>query len=452
MSAYPEGSSSEPLDFNPDFSEAWERIRDTRDPLFITGRAGSGKSTLLRWVRRELLPQAVILAPTGSAALQIGGQTLHSFFRLPPRILFPHEVERLFGQPAFRSLDTLIIDEISMVRADIIDAMDSLLRRYGPHKGQPFGGVRLLLFGDLHQLPPVLTPSEAPLYASFWEGPWFFQAAAFRRMKLTQVHLRRVYRQRDAGFVALLDALRRGDTEAEDLDALNLRASPGGSTTRDEEGEAPEPELASDISPRRPEIMLTATVQAAQACNLEKLRALPGEPVRYPARIEGQCDPAHMPAEVLLQLKVGAQVLFVRNHASRLWVNGTLGTVTSLEPDQIFVAIAGRDHLPPVPVARETWSSLQYQSDAASGHIEAKPIGNFTQFPLRAAWAVTIHKAQGLTLERVRIDMGRGAFAPGQAYVALSRCTTLQGLSLVRPLTPNDILVDPAVLDFLASA
>ncbi len=338
-----------------------------------------------------------------------------------------------------------------MVRADIIDAMDSLLRRYGPQKGLPFGGVRLLLFGDLHQLPPVLTKSEAPLYSGFWEGPWFFQAAAFRRMKLTQGQFRRVYRQRDASFVALLDALRRGDTEAEDLDSLNLRAVPSETDPSHGNADSLESEIPSVASSRLPEVMLTATVQAAQACNLEKLNALPGLPRRYPARIEGQCDPTHMPAEVLLQLKVGAQVLFVRNHASRLWVNGTLGTVTALEPDQIFVAITGRDHLPPVPVARETWSSLQYRADAASGQLEAKPIGNFTQFPLRAAWAVTIHKAQGLTLERVRIDMGRGAFAPGQAYVALSRCTTLEGLSLVRPLRPTDILVDSAVLDFLAS-
>jgi ATP-dependent DNA helicase PIF1 len=425
--------NTEPLDFNADFSEAWERIRDNREPLFITGRAGSGKSTLLRWVRRELLPNAVVLAPTGASALQIGGQTLHSFFRLPPRILFPHEVERLSGYPTFRLLDTIIIDEISMVRADVMDAIDSLLRRFGPAPGLPFGGVRLILFGDLHQLPPVLTPGEAPLYATFWEGPWFFQAAALHRVKLIQVQLRRVYRQKDSRFLALLDIMRRGEVESEDLISINERV--------DLEG------VASLV----PEVVLTATVQAAQARNLEAMRELPGLPIRYPAKIEGTCDPSAMPVETVLQLKVGAQVLFVRNHPKQLWVNGTLGLVTDLSLDCVHVRIAGREHLPSVPVTRETWSSLQYHSDAATGQIESRPIGTLTQFPLRLAWAVTIHKAQGLTLENVRIDLGRGAFAPGQAYVALSRCPTLAGLKLVRPLTPRDIMVDPEVLDFLAS-
>lgn len=427
------------LDFNPDFAEVWEIIRDTRDSLFITGRAGSGKSTLLRWLRRELLPKAVVLAPTGAAALQVGGQTLHSFFRLPPRLLFPGEVAKLFGQPAFKKLDTLIIDEISMVRADTLDAIDSLLRRYGPKRDEPFGGVRLLFFGDLHQLPPVLTPSEAPLFANYWEGPWFFQATSMKRHAMTRVVLRRVYRQRDHRFLGALEALRRGEVEEEDLTSLNQRAQGHQST-----------EVASEETDM-PEVVLTATVAAAQACNFEKLRALSGPPTAYPARIEGQCEPSAMPADAVLQLKVGAQVLFVRNHPNKLWVNGTLGIVENLGLDVIEVRISGKSDLPPVSVTRETWQVLQYHHDEATGQFEAKPVGSFTQFPLRTAWAVTIHKAQGLTLEKVRIDLGKGAFAPGQAYVALSRCTTLEGLKLVRPLRPRDVLVDPQVLDYLAS-
>jgi ATP-dependent DNA helicase PIF1 len=426
------------LDFNPDFAEAWELIRDTRDSLFITGRAGSGKSTLLRWVRRELLPKAVVLAPTGAAALQVGGQTLHSFFRLPPRVLFPGEVAKLFGQPAFKKLDTLIIDEISMVRADTLDAVDALLRRYGPVRGEPFGGVRLLFFGDLHQLPPVLTPSEAPLYTQYWEGPWFFQAAAMKQHRLHRVYLRRVYRQRDSHFLGALDALRRGEVEDEDLESLNRCV--------DVESRSDSPQ-----DPALPEVVLTSTVVAAQARNFEKLRALPGLPVGYPARMEGRCEPAAMPADAVLQLKVGAQVLFVRNHPAKLWVNGTLGLVEALGLDVIEVRLAGREDMPPVSVTRETWQMLQYQHDEKTGQIESKPAGSFTQFPLRTAWAVTVHKAQGLTLERVRIDLGKGAFAPGQAYVALSRCTSLEGLRLVRPLSPRDVLVDPQVLDYLAS-
>jgi ATP-dependent DNA helicase PIF1 len=432
-----DGSGPESLDFNPDFAEVWERIRDSRESLFITGRAGSGKSTLLRWVRKDLLRNAVVLAPTGAAALQVGGQTIHSFFRLPPRLLFPTEVEKLSGLPAFRRLDTLIIDEISMVRADIMDAMDSLLRRFGPFPSEPFGGVRLLLFGDLHQLPPVLTPSEAPLYANFWEGPWFFQSAALKRNRLTHISLRRVYRQRDAHFLGALDGLRRGDIDEDDLVSLNARAM------HDRNGDSPESQV--------PEVVLTATVASALACNLEKLRELPGEAKRYPAKVEGQCDLSSMPAEVLLQLKVGAQVMFVRNHPARLWVNGTLGKIVLLHDDLIHVQLLHRQDVPPIPVVRETWQSLQYQLDSETGHIESKPVGQFTQFPLRPAWAVTIHKAQGLTLERVRIDLGKRAFAPGQAYVALSRCTTLEGLRLVRPLTATDVFVDPEVMDYLAS-
>jgi ATP-dependent DNA helicase PIF1 len=434
----PLGAQGETLDFNPDFAEVWERIRDTRESLFITGRAGSGKSTLLRWVQRDLVRKAVVLAPTGAAALQIGGQTLHSFFRLPPRILFPSEVDKLYGAPALRRLDTLIIDEISMVRADVIDAMDSLLRRYGPESSEPFGGVRLLLFGDLHQLPPVLTQAEAPLYAHFWEGPWFFQSAAFKRHRLGQISLRRVYRQRDSQFLSALDCLRRGEIEEDDLVSLNARTIP------------PMDAGSVDANPA-PEVVLTSTVAAALARNMEKLRALPGEWKRYTATVEGQCDIASMPAEALLPLKVGAQVMFVRNHPARLWVNGTLGRIVSLHDDVIHVQLLHRAEEPAVPVVRETWQSLQYQLDPATGTIESKPMGQFTQFPLKTAWAVTIHKAQGLTLERVRIDLGKRAFAPGQAYVALSRCTTLEGLRLERPLTTSDVFVDPEVLDYLVS-
>jgi len=421
------------LDFNSDFAEVWERIRESADPLFITGRAGCGKSTLLRWIRRDLLPQAVVLAPTGAAALQVGGQTIHSFFRLPPRILFPHEVDRLFGQPSFRALKTLIIDEISMVRSDVMDAIDALLRKYGPYPGAPFGGVRLLLFGDLHQLPPVLTRMDAAMHAHFWEGPWFFQSNAIRRVPLVQIPLRKVYRQRDARFLSLLDTLRRGETEWEDIAAINQGISDG-------QGEG---------NPA-PEVILTATVLAAQGMNQRELAALPGVARVYLANRQGECDITAMPVDAALPLKVGAQVLFARNHPQRLWVNGTLGTVAAMEDDVIHVDIAGRGHLPPAPVTRESWTQLQYVHDEESGRIESRPVGTLTQFPLRLAWAMTIHKAQGLTLEKVRIDMGKGAFAPGQAYVALSRCPTMEGLRLERPLTLSDILVDPQVLDFLA--
>jgi ATP-dependent DNA helicase PIF1 len=420
------------LEWNDGFQEVLEWLEEGRRCLFVTGKAGTGKSTLLRHIRRHILGKAVVLAPTGVAAVHVGGQTIHSFFRFPPQVLFPATVEKFSGGSLYRKLRTVIIDEISMVRADIIDAMDLFLRKAGPEPGLPFGGVQMIFFGDLHQLPPVVSPHEREAFATLYDSPWFFKARVFQRLRFERIQLRKIYRQKEQGFISLLNAIRTGEAEAEDLGALNARMDqafqPG-------EGD--------------PHITLTATNVAADRVNLRKLDALPAPVALYPARIEGEFDPKAYPTDNPLALKIGAQVMFLKNHAEGLWVNGTLGTVASHNPDEVWVDIPSRPG-GPARVERAMWESVRYVLDPATGAVVPKPVGRFTQFPLKAAWAMTIHKSQGKTFERVIIDMGQGAFAHGQSYVALSRCTTLEGITLRRPLTGRDLLLDPDVGEFLA--
>lgn len=433
------------IDWNADADarEVLSLIEETREPIFITGKAGSGKSTLLRHLHRKVLPHSVALAPTGSAALQLGGETLHAFFRLPPRVLFPHEWEHFESRPIYSRLETLLIDEVSMVRADVMDAIESILRRFGPRPGTFMGGVRIIFFGDPHQLPPVLKPAEAAIFQSIWEGPWFFQAFCLRKTPLHQVHLRRVHRQSDKKFLSLLDAVRFGEMEEEDYAALNARTSENGEIETSEASAGP------DIS-EAPEVLLTSTISAAHAENHLRLHALPGYPQRYLARMKGDISPQDLAVESVLLLKEGAQVLMVRNHPKRHFVNGSLGKVVMLSDDIIEVELKGKSAGKRIQVERMTFESIRYEMDANLGIPVARVVGTCEQFPMRLAFAVTIHKAQGLTLERVRIDLGKGAFAPGQAYVALSRCPTLEGVRLARPLRQGDVHVAPEIGEFLA--
>lgn len=420
------------LEWNDGFQEVMEWLEEGRRCLFVTGKAGTGKSTLLRHIRRHVLGKAVVLAPTGVAAVHVGGQTIHSFFRFPPQVLFPATVEKFHGGSLYRKLRTVIIDEISMVRADVIDAMDLFLRKAGPEPGMPFGGVQMIFFGDLHQLPPVVSPHEREAFATLYESPWFFKARVFQRLRFERIQLKKIYRQKEQSFISLLNAVRTGEAEEEDLGALNTRMDqafqPG-------EGD--------------PHITLTSTNVAADRVNLRKLDALSTPLALFPARIEGEFDPKAFPTDNPLALKVGAQVMFLKNHAEGLWVNGTLGLVASHNPDEVWVDIPARPE-GPVRVERAMWESVRYALDPATGAVVPKPVGRFTQFPLKAAWAMTIHKSQGKTFDRVIIDMGQGAFAHGQSYVALSRCTTLEGITLRRPLSGRDLLLDPDVGEFLA--
>lgn len=430
----PEGSTglAPAMEWNNEFQEVLEWLEEGRRCLFVTGKAGTGKSTLLRHIRRHVLGKAVVLAPTGVAAVHVGGQTLHSFFRFPPQVLFPATVERFTGGSLYRKLRTIIIDEISMVRADVVDAMDIFLRKAGPEPGLPFGGVQMIFFGDLHQLPPVVSPHEREAFATLYESPWFFKAHVFERQKFERIQLRKIYRQKEASFISLLNAVRNGEAEEDDMERLNARTDrsfmPG-------EGD--------------PHITLTSTNAAADQVNSQKLDALTTPLALFPARVEGEFEPKAYPTDNPLALKIGAQVMFLKNHAEGLWVNGTLGTVASHNYDEIWVDIPTRP-AGPVRVERALWESVRYALDPATGAVVPKTVGRFTQFPLKAAWAMTIHKSQGKTFDRVVIDMGKGAFAHGQSYVALSRCTTLDGITLRRPLSGKDLLLDPDVLEFLS--
>ena len=417
------------LDWNDGFQEVLERVQEGGRCLFVTGKAGTGKSTLLQYLKRRVLGGAAVLAPTGVAAVHVGGQTIHSFFRFPPQVLFPDAVARFSGSGVFRRLRTLIVDEISMVRADVIDAMDQFLRRHGPEAGLPFGGVQMIFFGDLHQLPPVVSSHEAEAFATLYESPWFFKARVFQRLAYDRVNLRKVYRQRDAGFLSLLNAVRSGEAEEEDLAALNGRV---------------------DAACDGPHVTLTATKVSADRMNLRELDRLDSPLAIFPAEVQGEFDPKAFPTDNPLALRAGAQVMFLKNNPGR-WVNGTLGTVAGFEADAVWVDIHGAQGgtAGPARVEKAAWESVRYQLDAATGKILPKTVGGFLQFPLKLAWAMTIHKSQGKTFERVFIDLGQGAFAHGQSYVALSRCPSLEGISLKRPLTGRDLLLDPEVREFL---
>ena len=417
------------LEWNGGFREAVEWVQGSRDSLFITGHAGSGKSTLLRYLKRRILQDPVVLAPTGVAALGVGGETVHGFFQFPPRVLFSWDAETSSRRNVLRRLDTLVIDEVSMVRADAFAAMESVLRKHGPHPGMLFGGVRLILFGDLHQLPPVLPESEMEAFRLEHEGPWFFQTRAFRKLKFRRVFLDKVYRQRDPVFLDRLERARRAIPTLEDIEAWNTRLNAN-------------PVEDSDAL----SVMLTSTNDIAARRNAEAMENLPGPERCYEARIEAGFDAANAPVPVSLALRVGAQVMFQRNHPERLWVNGTLGVVAGMEQDSVWVTPT--QHHDPLRVERETWRQIAYEEDHATGRLRERETGLFHQLPIKPAWAVTVHKSQGQEFERTCVDLGHGAFAHGQAYVALSRCRSFEGLTLHRPLRRNDFRLDPAVVAF----
>jgi ATP-dependent DNA helicase PIF1 len=457
--AVPAGAPiSSGMEWNDGFQEVVEWIEEGNRCLFVTGKAGTGKSTLLQHIKRNVLGQAVVLAPTGVAAVHVGGQTIHSFFRFPPHVLFPEAVARLGGGAVYRKLRTVIIDEISMVRADVIDAIDIFLRRHGPDPQLPFGGVQMVFFGDLHQLPPVVSPHEMEAFQSIYESPWFFKAKVFSRLPFDRVHLKKVYRQKEKGFLSLLNAIRTGEAEEEELHSLNGRLDKAWQPTEEE-----------------PCITLTSTNVAADRVNARKLDELPTHLAMYAANVQGEFEPRAFPTDEPLALRVGAQVMFLKNHSQGFWVNGTLGVVVGMDAEAIWVDIPSRGNLDGSEDGREqsrenrgrnldphagpigayrvekaVWESVRYGLDAATGRVVPRPVGRFTQFPLKLAWAMTIHKSQGKTFERVIIDLGQGAFAHGQSYVALSRCTTLEGITLRRAVTGRDLMVDPEVREFLS--
>ncbi len=408
---------------------AYDYMREGDGHLFVTGRAGTGKSTLLTALRSMLPDEIVVVAPTGLAAVNVGGQTIHSFFGFPPRLIRPDDIRRSRNGKIMRKLKFLVIDEVSMVRSDIMWAIDQSLRVNRGKPREPFGGVRLAMFGDLHQLPPVIDEGEvAEHLENAHGGPFFFSIPALREGAGTAlVELSQVFRQKDEALIQVLNRVREGDVDEEDLTALNERVHP-----------------IRTLAEGADYVILTPTNAAAKRINEAYLSRLEGKLFQYKATTTGEYNASAQPTDEALALKVGAKVMLLRNDPDRRWVNGTVARVSRLEEKRIWVEIDGDEH----EIEKAAWESRRYAFDSEQGKIVEAVVGEFHQFPLRLAWALTIHKSQGLTLDKVYIDLGRGTFAHGQAYVALSRCRTLEGLALARPLKPSDILFDPAAMGY----
>jgi ATP-dependent exoDNAse (exonuclease V) alpha subunit len=378
----------------------------------------------------------VVLAPTGIAALNVKGQTIHSFFRFPPKLINPGDIRRIRGARMFQKLDAIIIDEVSMVRADMIDNIDIFLR-INRGKDEPFGGAQMLFFGDLFQLPPVVaTDFERQYLSQKYDSPYFFSAEIFKDSDLDfeMVELQTVFRQDDQRFIRLLDAIRTNDLDWDDLEELNSRCNKHETETE---------EL---------NILLSGRNSKVDKINQEKLNGLPSREYEFLAKIEGDFNQKFVPTSPVLKLKTGAQVMFLKNDPEKKFVNGTLGTVSFLDHDKIKVNIPdGKGGFEVIDVDQMEWEYIKYGLDDKNpGEVRATTLGTFKQYPLKLAWAITIHKSQGKTFNHVILDMGaRGAFEFGQTYVALSRCTSLEGLVLKSPLKPSDIMVDQRIIDFL---
>lgn len=412
-----------------EFLAAVEHVRDGEGHLFITGRAGSGKSTLLRCLRDHIGEDMVVLAPTGLAAVNVGGQTIHSFFGFPPRLIRSDDIRRSRNGRLMRRLRLLVIDEVSMVRSDLMWAIDQSLRLNRGRPREPFGGVRIIMFGDLHQLPPVVQEAEvaAHLESSFG-GPFFFSLPALRDgAGTTLLELTAVFRQSEEALLWVLNRVREGDVDATDLDVLNQRVAP-----------------IRTLAEGEPYVILTPTNAAAHRINMAYLDALPGQARSYEAVIGGDYTASAHPTDTILVLKPGAKVMLLRNDSEGRWVNGTVARIARLDDTRVWVEVNGVEH----EIEPASWESRRYAFDQAAQKIVETVAGTFRQFPLRLAWALTIHKSQGLTLDRVYIDLGRGTFAHGQAYVALSRCRTLAGLALARTLLPKDIIFDREAMGY----
>lgn len=412
-----------------EFDRALHLMNQTMQSAFITGKAGTGKSTLLTLFRGKTKKNVVVVAPTGIAALNVQGQTLHSFFRFPPRLIREEDVTVDYQRkPLFKQIDTMVIDEVSMVRADMMDAIDRSLRLHRDSQ-EPFGGVQMIFFGDLFQLPPIVERNLHPYFADHFDSHFFFGAKVFRSFDYKILELEHIFRQDDEGFKEVLNAIREGTFTEAHLALLdrcvNERFVAGEADTH---------------------ITLAPTNDVVDAENQRRLHQLPGEAEVFQATITGTFESrSNYPADTLLSLKPDAQVMMVKNDMEKRWVNGTIGKVVSLDEAFITVVIDGSEYL----VERATWESIRYEYNKEEKKVEAIVQGTFTQYPMKLAWAATIHKSQGRTLDKAIIDLGSGTFAHGQAYVALSRCKTLEGLILKRPIWPQDIKVSSEVKQFM---
>ena len=428
---------------NREWQQALQIVEHTRHSLFLTGKAGTGKSTFLRYVAQNTKKKHVILAPTGIAAINAGGQTLHSFFKLPFHPLLLNDSRynirnirktlKYSGETTklLRELELIIIDEISMVRADIIDFIDKVLRIYCRNMREPFGGKQLLLVGDIFQLEPVIKEDEWRLMQPFYSSAYFFSAKIWQEMRLVSIELRKVYRQSDDRFIGILDRIRQNTASPKDLQDINARVG--------KELHLHDNNLAITLATRR---------DTVDYINERKLQGLEGKTTVFKGRVTGEFPETSLPAPTELEVKPGAQVIFIKNDKERRWVNGTLGVVIYIDEEDGVITVVDEDGHE-YDVEREIWENVRYTFNEKEQKIEEEQLGTFIQFPLRLAWAITVHKSQGLTFRQVKIDFsGGGAFAGGQTYVALSRCTSLEGITLEEPIRQSDIFVRAEVVSF----
>ena len=421
------------IEINDQFRRALDILEKTDRSIFITGKAGTGKSTLLSYYRSTTHKKVVVLAPTGVAAINVKGQTIHSFFGFKPNVTLQSIRQiRSERETIYQRMETLVIDEVSMVRADLLDCVDRFLRLNGPLPGRPFGGVQMAFVGDLYQLPPVITSQERAVFRSMYSTPYFFSARAFASFDVEFVELEKIYRQHDSRFIGLLNAIRNRTVDGAGLAYLNSRYDP-----------VYEPEPGSMF------IYLTTTNNMADEINTQQLARLKGRPRTFKGEIEGEFGKEYLPTGTVLRLKKGAQVMLLNNDTFGRWVNGSVGMITGFGKNDdgdliIRVELVDGDE---VEVGPYTWEIFRFFVE--EGQIKSEVVGAFTQYPLMLAWAVTIHKAQGKTFSRAIIDIGRGTFAHGQMYVALSRCTSLEGIVLKKPVEMKHIWMDRAVVDFM---
>ncbi|MBR3101810.1 MAG: AAA family ATPase [Muribaculaceae bacterium] len=425
---------------NAEFQNLWNLVQHTRQSVFLTGKAGTGKSTFLKYICANTKKKYVVLAPTGIAAVNVGGQTLHSFFKIPFKPLLPddpdfspRQIRKTLRYPKekvtlIRQLDLIIIDEISMVRADIIDFVDKVLRCYSGNQRMPFGGKQLLLVGDIFQLEPVVTRDMREILRRYYQQFYFFNARAFQVLGLVPIELCKIYRQTDDQFVALLDRIRVNHASRIDIAQLNSRCNPNYQSNDDD--------FAITLATRR---------DTVDSINDEHMAALKTKEFVFEGKIEGNFPENDLPTARVLTLKEGAQVIFIRNDRENRWVNGTIGKISLLDDDKVCVALEDGVEYELEP---DVWENIQYTFNEEKNVVEENILGTFVQYPIKPAWALTVHKSQGLTFNKVVIDFAGGAFTSGQTYVALSRCTSLEGITLLKPLSERDIIVSTAVVDF----
>lgn len=428
---------------NPEFDLLWKVLHETNSPIFLTGKAGTGKSTFLKYVCSKITKKFVVLAPTGIAAVNVKGQTLHSFFKLPFRPILPNDPEfQMKGGKIYDALkyskekikliqkaELIIIDEISMVRVDIIDALDQILRAYS-NRHLPFGGKQLLFVGDLFQLEPVVKSDQKRILNQFYRSPYFFDARAFREMNLITIELKKVYRQEENEFVEILDQIRGGYQLPSAIQSINNRV-----VNLDH---FIEEDYVIQLSSRRDSVDFT---------NQRRLGLLESKEHTFIGKVEGEFNQNNLPTDLELKLKEGAQIIFIKNDMEKRWYNGTIGRIKEIRGNSIMVEL--EDGMI-VELEEEKWSNVRYKYDDELDQIKEEEVGSFVQFPIKLAWAITIHKSQGLTFDKVYIDLKGGAFAAGQTYVALSRCRTIDGMQLKYPISARDVIINESVVQFMS--